>query len=282
LPRRSTIAVIINRMVSFNMSLSPSKPHSIAAFAAMSASMKSAAKAALSPAVKRVRWLMRESTAMDYESYCQQTQRSIVNQYLVFREQSIVPYHRINDAGFRAYSQFEEDGIILYILSMIGFKTKRVVEMCCGSGDECMATNLILNHGFDGYLFDGSEAHVDSALTFFRSKKECLLLTPTITHAWITVENVNELLTRSGCVGEIDLFALDMHGNDYGVWKAIEIIQPRLMVFETHNVIPGDRSLTIGYRPDFCYLNSSGPEKDYLGASLLAMVKLCRKRGYRL
>ena len=55
-------------------------------------------------------------------------QRHIVNQYTLFELQQSVPYTKISDAGFRNYSQFEEDGIILYVLSMIGFKTRRVVE----------------------------------------------------------------------------------------------------------------------------------------------------------
>jgi hypothetical protein len=93
---------------------------------------------------------VREAVLNPQDAICQQMRRNIVNQYLLFRHNKIIPYPNIKDAGFRVYSQFEEDGIILYVLSMIGFKSKRVVEMCCGSGDECMATNLILNHGFDG------------------------------------------------------------------------------------------------------------------------------------
>ena len=98
--------------------------------------------------------------------------------------------------------------MILYILAMIGFKSKRVVEECCGQADECMATNLILNHGCDGYLFDGDPDNVSQAERFFRSKKDCLLYSPVLTHSWITAENVNELLTNSGCTGEVDLFHL--------------------------------------------------------------------------
>jgi hypothetical protein len=180
------------------------------------------------------------------------------------------------------YSQFEEDGIILYVLSMIGLKTRRVVEMCCGAGNECMAANLILNHGFDGFLFDGSQDNIHRADAFFRSKRDCLLYPPLLTAAWITAENVNELLSKSGCGGEVDLFALDIDGNDYWVWKAIEAINPRLFVVETHDVIPSDRSLAIEYRPDFNYLEQSGTARMYLGASLLAMMKLCKRRGYRL
>lgn len=252
--------------------------------------MKSLVKKALRPAVDRLRRIIRDSVAesisqtnrADSDIYSQQIQRGICNQYALFRSTGLAPYPNIRDAGFRVYSQSEEDGIILYVLAMIGFKTRRVVEMCCGAGDECMATNLILNHGFDGFLFDGSQDNIRRADIFFRSKRDCLLYPPALTAAWITAENVNELLSKSGCAGEVDLFSLDIDGNDYWVWDAINVIRPRLFVVETHNVIPSDKSLTIEYRPDFNYLEQAGAARMYLGASLLAMVKLCRRRGYRL
>ena len=134
--------------------------------------MKQTLKNALRPASQLVRRFIRESVAIEHaaidrESYSQQMQRNIVNQYMSFKLHKTLPYKKIKDAGFRVHSQFEEDGIILYVLSMIEFKTRRVVEMCCGSGNECMATNLILNHGFDGYLFDGSPENIRKANSFF-------------------------------------------------------------------------------------------------------------------
>jgi hypothetical protein len=252
--------------------------------------MKRLVKKALRPAVERTRRLIRESVAesvpkpiaIDQEAQSQQIQRSICTQYASFKLAGKAPYPRIGDAGFRVYSQFEEDGIILYVLSMIGFKTKRVVEMSCGNGHECMAANLILNHGFDGYLFDGSTDNIQRAEAFFKSKRDCLLYPPVLTAAWITAENVNELLSKSGCAGEVDLFSLDVDGNDYWIWKAVDAISPRLLVIESHNVIPSDRSLAIEYRPDFSYLDAAGPAQMYLGASLLAMAKLCKQKGYRM
>jgi hypothetical protein len=114
--------------------------------------MKQLVKNALRPAANFTRRFIRDSVAFDFDedSTAQGVQRNIVNQYLSFKLSGTAPYNAIRDAGFRAYSEYEEDGIILYVLSMIGFKTRRVVEMCCGSGSVCMATNLILNHGFDG------------------------------------------------------------------------------------------------------------------------------------
>jgi hypothetical protein len=145
-----------------------------------------------------------------------------------------------------------------------------------------MATNLILNHGFDGYLFEGDPKNVSAAKEFFKRKHDCCLYPPVVTHAWITKDNVNELLTQSGCTDEVDLFSLDIDGNDYWIWDAISAIKPRLLVIETHNIIPADRSVTIEYQPDFYCWDKPITEQDYRGASLLAMQRLCKRRGYRM
>jgi len=220
---------------------------------------------------------------VDIDSRNQQLQRQIVTQYRVACEAGSRPYDKIRDAGFRCYSQFEEDGIILYVLSMVGFKTRTVVEMCCGTGDECMATNLVLNHGFDGYMVDGDPANISHAERFFRMRKDCLLFPPVLRSAWITPDNVNELLLEMGARGEVDVLSLDMDGNDYWVLDAITAVSPRLLVAETQNIIPGNLSLTIPYRPDFdSGWNKAPGEQDFRGASLAAMVKLGRSKGYRL
>jgi len=221
-------------------------------------------------------------TNHDRESLYQQIQQQLVNQYALNKVNGINPFLAISDTGFRCYSQFEEDGIILFVLTMVGFKSRRVVELCCGRDGECMASNLILNHGFYGYLFDGDKNNVASTKRFFKSKKDCLLYSPTVSECWITAENVNDLLKDVGAEGEIDLLSLDIDGNDYWVWKAIDIINPRLCVFETHNIIPDGKSLTINYEPDFCYLSQPENEQDYRGVSLAAMVKLSKQKGYRL
>ncbi|MFM8438643.1 MAG: hypothetical protein ACKOAX_09205 [Candidatus Kapaibacterium sp.] len=189
---------------------------------------------------------------------------------------------RIADAGFRVFSQSDEDGIILYILASIGMKDRRVVELCCGNGHECMATNLILNHGYEGFLFDGDADNIRSAKLFFASRKETFSVAPVLRQAWITRDNINDLLTSAGVSGEIDLLSLDMDGNDYYIWEAIDVIRPRLCVFETHNIIPGDRSLTIPYDPAFTCWDKKGALRDFRSVSLAAMKKLSEAKGYRM
>lgn len=192
------------------------------------------------------------------------------------------PYLSFEDVGFRVYSQFEEDGILLYIFSLIGTANKKVVEICAENGRECMSTNLIINHGWQGFLFDGSADNVQAGKQFFSSHKDTFIMPPTFKEAWFTSENVNSILENAEVSGEIDLLSLDIDGMDYWIWKAIDCIRPRVCIFETHNVIPSDLSLTVGYDPNFCYLNQPIEKRDFRSASLLAMTKLSKLKGYRL
>jgi len=219
---------------------------------------------------------------LDTESLDQQLQQILINQYRLLVSKGELPRLRIAEAGFRCYSQFEEDGIILYVLSVIGMKTRKVVEMCCGDGSECMASNLILNHGFTGYLFDGRRSNIKAAEKFFRMKPDSFWTPPKLRCAWISQENVNDLLREAGATGEVDLFSLDLDGNDYYIWEAITEINPRLCVFETHNPIPGHLSLTMPYDPVFDFSSKHGSEREFRSVSLLAMKKLSESKGYRM
>jgi hypothetical protein len=220
--------------------------------------------------------------AVDIESLNQQLQQVLFIQHQLNLQLGKKTFEDISQAGFRCYSQFEEDGILLYILSIIGMKTKKVVEICIGSGDECMAANLILNHGYLGFLFDGDDQNIKRAEKFFRSKKDCLLTPPHIRRAWVTKNNINELLCEIGAQGEVDVLSIDIDGNDYYIWEAITEINPRLCIFETHNVVPDELSITIPYEDNFDCRSKEGADQDFRGVSLLAMKKLSEQKGYRL
>jgi hypothetical protein len=218
----------------------------------------------------------------DVASLQGQIQKNIESQFLYSVKNNVKIFDDIKDAGFRCYSQFEEDGIILYLLTCIGKKTRSVVEIGCGNGSECMSANLIINHGYKGYLFDGDDNNVQAAKNFFKSQKDCLLNQPVIKQAWIKKSNINKLLEDIGLTGEVDVLSLDIDGNDYHIWDSISVIRPRICVFETHCIIPSDLAITIPYTDDFYAMDKGEIDSEFRSASLLAMVKLCRKKGYTM
>jgi hypothetical protein len=42
----------------------------------------------------------------------------------------------LKEVGFKAFSQTDEDGMLLYIFSIIGVANKTCVEVCAGAGIE--------------------------------------------------------------------------------------------------------------------------------------------------
>lgn len=204
-------------------------------------------------------------------------QKVLMQQYRLLAAGGRAHLPSLQDVGFRIYSQSEEDGILLYIFSLIPAATRTCVELGAGNGRECMTANLIINHGWWGYLFDGDAANVRDGRRFFSNHRDTFIHPPTFTHAWITAENVNDRLASSGITGSVDLLSLDLDGMDYWVWKAITAIEPRVVVCETHNVVPIGRALIVPYNPQFVC-----DSDDYRGASLEAMCRLFKARGYRL
>lgn len=188
------------------------------------------------------------------------------------------PLPSLRDVEFRAYSQTGEDGILLYIFALLGITNRRAVEICAGNGTTCNTANLIINHGWHGLLFDGNYEQIRFGQRFYAQNEDTFLSPPHLVHAWITRDNVNELITRYGFQDEIDLLSLDLDGVDYWIWQAINCIQPRVVVVEFSNMWGPDRAVTVPYHPDF---RSRAVHPHYCGASLAAFIKLGRQKGYR-
>ena len=184
------------------------------------------------------------------------------------------------DVEFRCHSQNGEDGILLYLMSVLGTTNRKVVEICAGDGIECNAANLIVNHGWRGLLVDGDAALVERGREFYSRCRNTWVAPPTFVHSWITAANVDALVTSHGFGGPVDLLSLDLDGNDYWIWRALESVSPRVVVAEFNGACGPDASITIPYQPDFRL--DLGVQPYRCGASLSAFVKLGRAKGYRL
>lgn len=185
------------------------------------------------------------------------------------------------DVEFRTYSQNGEDGILLYVFSLLGTTNRQVIEICAGDGYECNAANLLINHGWHGLLVDGDADYVAKGRQFYASCRNTWIAPPIFVEQWITAENVEATVARERFGGSIDLLSLDLDGNDYWIWKALECVTPRVVVIEFNNACGPESSMTIAYQPEF-RLNFSDPRPYRCGASLTALAKLGRAKGYRL
>lgn len=185
------------------------------------------------------------------------------------------------DVGFRIFSQNDEDGIILFIFSLIGTTNKRCVEVCAGDGIECNTSNLIINHRWIGLLCDGDDKNMATAKRFYSTNPDTQYWPPATVAEWITKSNINRVISENGFTGEIDLLSLDVDGVDYWLWTEISCISPRVVVLEFNHLWGPGASVSVPYRDDFV-AEFTQYGSDYAGASLRAFVNLGKSKGYRL
>jgi len=184
----------------------------------------------------------------------------------------------LKDTGFKVFSQFEEDGKLLFIFSVIGMGSKTFIEVGSDDGVNSNSANLYFNFGWHGLFIDANSRSIKRGRRFFSKYPHPWFYVPKFICAKVTRENINELIVNAGFKGEVGLLSIDIDGNDYWVWDAIHVIDPQVVIIETHNEFGMD-NIVVPYDPDYVH---PGKHKLYHGASPVAMTKLANRKGYRL
>jgi hypothetical protein len=187
----------------------------------------------------------------------------------------------LDQVGFSRFSEFEEDGHLLYLLTLAGSQSRAVVEISSQDGRVCMATNLLVHHRWRGFLFDGDPVFVREGQRFFAGHPATRSAPPVMKAEWFTRENVNQVLASAGVPNEVDVLSLDIDGNDLYLWSAMNI-RPRVLICEFNNAVPSHLALTIPYKSDFSFTRLPAEQAMFRSASLAAYVAVGRRKGYRL
>lgn len=184
----------------------------------------------------------------------------------------------LSETGFRVFSQFEEDGKLLYIFSLLGMEYKTFIEIGADDGINSNAANLCFNFGWHGLFIDGNPKAIERGRRFYSKYPHGWMYQPTFVCARVKRENINQLIENAGYTGKVGLLSIDIDGNDYWIWDAIVVAEPVVVIIETH-VVFGLHNIVVPYNPEYSY---PGEHPQYHGASPVAMVKLAASKGYRL
>ena len=136
---------------------------------------------------------------------------------------------------------------------------------------------LLQNDNWSGLVIDGSDSNIEAIRRdpiYWRHNLKAQ-------SAFVTRDNINELISEQGIHGDIGLLSVDIDGNDYWVWDAIDCIQPRVVLAEYNSLFGPIASVTVPYDPEF-HRARAHYSNLYWGASLGALATLAEKKGYVL
>jgi hypothetical protein len=183
----------------------------------------------------------------------------------------------LEDVEFRVSSQWGEDGIIEWLLQRLQVRTRTFVEFGVSDYRESNTRFLLQNRNWRGLVMDGSPENME----FVRQDPLYWRHDLQAVSAFITRENINDLLRNNGFTGEIGILSIDIDGNDLWVWEAIEAVDPVICICEYNSVFGDLRALSVPYDPAFRREQAHGSNL-FFGASVAAFHALARRRGYTM
>lgn len=158
--------------------------------------------------------------------------------------------------NIKSFSQSGQDIFLYSLFSRIGTKNKIAVEF--GAKDGIKWSNIRM-FGFLGWKLHQWDKIFSNHLVIQEN---------------INAENINDVFKKYNVPKQFDLLSIDIDGNDYWVWQALEY-EPNVLLIEYNPNFSKDKSLSVNYDP-----NRSWKKNVAFGASYKAMINLGEKKGY--
>ena len=185
---------------------------------------------------------------------------------------------KINDLAsveFQVFSQWGEDGIIDWLIHALPSIPKIFIEFGVENYQEANTRYLLFNRNWRGLIIDGSEEYMRSVYNEDIHWKYDI----TPVNCFITKDNINDIFIGSGFSGEIGILSIDIDGNDYWIWDAINAVNPVVVICEYSSVFGDIHPVSIPYDPSFVR-HKAHYSGQYAGASIKALIYLSEMKGY--
>jgi hypothetical protein len=180
---------------------------------------------------------------------------------------------RLEQFGFKVYSQSDEDGIIEEIFKRLSIKRGTFCEIGVETGLECN-TLYLLHKGWSGSWIDANSEYVDYI------KDNCPFVGSSLKlcNAFLTRENINETLYQLQLTREteLDFMSIDVDGNDIHLFSEMEV-RPKVLCIEYNAKWRPNISVSPVYDPNYCWQGN-----DYMGSSLKSLVDIAKFKSYEL
>ena len=181
----------------------------------------------------------------------------------------------LSEVEFQVYSQFGEDGIIQWIIRHTDIHNKIFIEFGVEDYFESNTRFLLNNDNWTGFVIDGDAENIRHCVNSSRYWRYDL----TAISEFITKDNINGLLQKSGFPEEVGILSVDIDGNDYWVLNSINVIKPQILICEYNGIFGTDERVSIPYKEDF-QRTKAHYSNLYWGMSLGAARYYAENKGY--
>lgn len=168
------------------------------------------------------------------------------------------------------FSQNGEDGIIEAILNQIPITHKFVFECGAANGktNSC-SRNLLIHKNWSGLMIEADITDFERLCKNYQDYPKTTCVNTFISFAGSG--SIDEIFKTYQAPNNLDVFVLDIDGNEYHVWESMRDVRPSLMIVEFNPTIPNE--------VDFVQPRDMSVQQ---GSSLLALQRLGTTKGYRL
>ena len=183
----------------------------------------------------------------------------------------------LNKAEFKVFSQWGDDGIIQFLVDYLQPENNIFIEFGVEDYEEANSRFLMINNCWKGLVMDSSQEHINhikNSNVYWKYQLEAI-------PAFVNRNNINNLLQSYLKGSYADLMIIDIDGNDYWIWDAIDVTNPTIVIVEYNSLFGCDRAITIPYSDNFLRTKSHYSNL-YYGASLPAFFHLAKQKGYQL
>lgn len=181
----------------------------------------------------------------------------------------------LEDAEFKVFSQWGDDGIIQYLIHLLSIQPRCFIEFGVEDYYESNTRFLLMHNNWEGLVIDSDHRNILQIQNSEFYWRHAL----TAVCDFVRRDNVNGIFEQHGFVGDLGILSIDIDGNDYWIWDAISVVQPQLVIIEYNSVFGATHAITIPYDPEFQRTRAHHSNL-YFGASLKAMFQLGEAKGY--
>lgn len=174
------------------------------------------------------------------------------------------------DAARNVTSQTGEDGIVAEALDILPSRNKWCIEFGAWDGKYLSNTfHLVDRQQYNVLLIEGDLRKYRQLCSKYPHKDRALFINAYV--GWGEEDSLDRLVDGHSVPKDPDLLSLDVDGNDYHIWQAMEHIRPKLVLIEYNPTMPNCLDFVQPRDP-----------KCHQGSSPAALVRLGKEKGYEL